>query len=63
MKYCNNCFLPSTKPQLTFDEKGICSACLNYWNRPNIDWKKRKDTFLNIIHEIKKKIIQITGIV
>jgi N-acetyl sugar amidotransferase len=55
MKYCNNCFLPSTKPQLTFDEKGICSACLNYWNRPNIDWKKRKDTFLNIIHEIKKK--------
>jgi len=54
MKYCSNCFLPSTKPQLTFNEKGICSACLNYWNRPNIDWKKRKDTFLEIIHEIKK---------
>jgi len=54
MKYCSNCFLPSTKPQLTFNEKGICSACLNYWNRPNIDWKKRKDTFLDIIHEIKK---------
>ena len=54
MKYCSNCCLPSTKPQLTFNEKGICSACLNYWNRPNIDWKKRKDTFLNIINEIKK---------
>jgi len=54
MKYCTNCFLPSTKPQLTFDENGVCSACLNYWNRPNIDWKKRKDTFLNIINEIKK---------
>lgn len=54
MRYCSNCFLPSTKPQLTFNEKGICSACLNYWNRPNIDWEKRKDTFLGIINEIKK---------
>ena len=27
MKYCKKCLYPSTKPQLQFDERGICSAC------------------------------------
>ena len=24
---CNNCLFPSTKPELHFDEKGVCMAC------------------------------------
>jgi hypothetical protein len=56
MKYCANCFLSLTKLQLSFDENSVCSACLNYWNRPNIDWKKRKPLFLNITYEINKNI-------
>ena len=24
---CVNCLLPSTKPDLHFDEKGVCGAC------------------------------------
>ncbi len=54
MKYCVNCFLPSTKPQLRFNEDGVCAACLSYWNRPNIDWKKREELFFNIVNEVKK---------
>ena len=54
MKYCVNCFLPSTKPQLRFNKDGVCAACLSYWNRPNIDWKKREEMFFNIVNEIKK---------
>ena len=26
---CKNCLFPSTKPDLHFDEKGVCEAC-NY---------------------------------
>ena len=64
MKYCTNCLLPSTKPQLTFNENGVCAACTSYWNRPEIDWGQRQKKFLNIVSEIKKKIIKkIIGIV
>ncbi len=54
MKYCTCCLIPSTKPHITFNEKGICSACTSYQNRPNIDWEKRKKSFLEIIKKIKK---------
>ena len=29
MKYCKKCLYPDTKPQLIFDENGVCSACNN----------------------------------
>lgn len=42
IKYCKSCLLPDTKPGLTFDEAGVCNACTNYFERPNIDWNSRK---------------------
>ncbi len=53
MIYCKNCVLPDTKPDLSFDEKGICNACNNFINRENIDWDKRKEEFLSLIEEYK----------
>ncbi len=41
MKYCVKCVMPNTRPGISFDEKGICSACQAYDNRENIDYKKR----------------------
>ena len=41
MKYCVKCVMPNTRPGISFDEKGICSACQAYDNRGNIDYKKR----------------------
>ena len=35
MKYCNNCLMPETKPDLTFDQKGKCSACIAFDERKN----------------------------
>ena len=34
--------MPSTKPDLQFDEKGICSACRAYENRKFIDYEARR---------------------
>ena len=53
IKYCTKCLYPNTKPDLWFDENGVCSACLSYQNRPEIDWGKRKKEFINIIKEYK----------
>lgn len=34
--------MPDTKPDLPFDEEGICGACRNYENRARVDWAERR---------------------
>ncbi len=41
MRYCTKCVMPDTRPGITFNEQGVCSACQSYENRKKIDWKKR----------------------
>lgn len=41
MKYCTKCVMPSTRPGITFDENGVCSACQSYENRKDVDYKAR----------------------
>ena len=45
LKYCRNCLLPNSKPDLLFNEEGICNACTNFKNRANVDWDLRKKNF------------------
>lgn len=45
MKYCSRCLLPSTKPDLSFDADGVCSACKAFENRAEVDWSKREHEF------------------
>ncbi len=55
IKYCKICFLPETKPDLHFDVKGVCAACISYNSRAEIDWDKRKEAFIGLVQEISKK--------
>lgn len=41
MKYCTKCVMPDTRPGITFNDQGVCSACQSYDNRVHIDWKQR----------------------
>jgi len=41
MNYCTKCVAPSTKPNLTFDDEGVCSACRNHEKKKNIAWDRR----------------------
>lgn len=41
MKYCTKCVMPSTRPGITFDGNGVCSACQAYDNRSKVDYSKR----------------------
>ena len=51
MKYCKKCLYPNTKPQLVFDQEGICSACNNHLLKNNIDWEKKNKQFLDILEK------------
>lgn len=41
MRYCKKCVMPDTRPGITFDAEGVCSACRSYERRKLIDWDKR----------------------
>lgn len=55
MKYCKKCLYPSTKPQLQFDERGICSACNNQKLKNEVNWVKKKEDLLLILEKYKSK--------
>lgn len=55
MKYCKKCLFPDTKPDLFFNDKGICSACLTSFKKyDNINWEEKKQEFDDIIEKYKK---------
>ena len=66
IKICKQCILPSTKPDLEFNENGICQGCLAYENRKSINWKSREKKLIEIFKKYKKHeqydcIIPVSG--
>ena len=45
MIYCKKCVMPSTRPGISFNEEGVCSACQAYEKRKSIDWEARWNEF------------------
>lgn len=45
MRYCKKCVMPDTRPGITFNEEGVCSACQAYEKRRQVDWDKRWKEF------------------
>ena len=42
LRYCTKCVMPDTKPDLHFDEHGVCHACRSYEQRKEVDWDARR---------------------
>lgn len=54
MKICTKCVMPDTKPELTFDEEGVCNACRSHERKAgDIDWASREKEFMKIVEENK----------
>lgn len=41
MQYCKRCVMPSTRPGISFNEEGVCSACQAYERRKTVNWEER----------------------
>ncbi len=41
MKYCTRCVMPDTRPFITFNKEGVCSACLAFEKRKTVDYAAR----------------------
>ena len=42
IRYCRRCVMPEPKPDILFSPQGVCSACLHYEQRAEVDWDARR---------------------
>lgn len=66
MNYCNHCLMPDTKPDLLFDNEGVCSACRNYESRESVDWQEKKRELFSVLDRYRSQshwdcIIPVSG--
>lgn len=57
MKYCTKCVMPDTRPGISFDEQGICSACRSHEKKKLIDYTAR----MNELRELCNKYRGMNG--
>ena len=55
LRYCRKCVMPDSKPDIFFDEEGVCSACRNYENRKIINWQDREKELKVILQRYKSE--------
>ena len=54
MKYCSRCVQPDTRPNVIFDDEGVCLPCRYAESLNQVDWEKRKKELLDIVAWGKK---------
>ena len=55
MKYCKECLLPDTKPDLWFTDEGVCAACVAFKDREVIDWDNKSKELVEILEWGRKE--------
>lgn len=53
--FCKHCLYPDTKPDLWFDDRGVCSACIGFEKRADVDWDERRKEFTRITDRYRSK--------
>lgn len=66
MKFCKECLLPDSRPEIKINEDGVCSACVNSKTKTVIDWDKREQELKSILDNCKNPnsydcIIPVSG--
>lgn len=56
MRFCVRCLYPvDTKPDMTVNEDGLCSACQSFDARATIDWDAREADFRRVVLEARRE--------
>ena len=58
--FCKKCVISNQRPRITFNKKGICSACqYAEFKRNKINWKKREEQLLRLLDKHRSKRIRM----
>ena len=52
---CKNCLNLSTRPRISFDERGWCNACQWMEQKRNLDWSKREKELVRLLDKYRSK--------
>lgn len=55
LRFCKTCLYPDSKPDLVFDEQGVCAACRNFASRGAVDWAQRRKDFLELMETYRSR--------
>jgi N-acetyl sugar amidotransferase len=66
MQYCTKCVIPSTRPGISFNEQGVCSACQHAEEANKVNWKHRFKELKQLAKKYRKSkgydcIIAVSG--
>ena len=61
MAWCTRCWVPSTRPRVTFNEKGVCNACAWADEKKTIDWSHRQEFFKNLVSKYDNVFVPWSG--
>ena len=55
MKYCQQCIIPDTRPNIEIGDDGVCNACATYLDKEEIDWFGREEIFRKVVENAKSR--------
>lgn len=53
--WCVHCLNMSTRPRITFDQRGWCNACQWMEKKRSMDWSKRKQELITILNKYRSQ--------
>ena len=54
ISWCKSCLNASTRPRITFDERGFCNACQWMEEKKTLNWKERENLLIETLKSQKK---------
>lgn len=54
VKFCKKCVISNQRPRITFDDRGVCSACNYAEYKSQIDWKQRETELISLLKRFKR---------
>jgi N-acetyl sugar amidotransferase len=56
MRYCKRCVQPDTRPGISLNKKGVCSACIGHEEKiKKIDWRARRRELELILNKFRSR--------
>jgi N-acetyl sugar amidotransferase len=55
MRYCRQCIIPDTRPNISFSATGVCNACESHSSKREIDWEARERLFRKVVENARAR--------
>ncbi len=55
LRFCTNCLSMSTRPRITFDQRGFCNACVWSEEKTGLDWNERQQELEELLAAAKQE--------